>query len=333
MPRATCSTPTRSSSSSRRPDGTLPRRDRSSGFAAEAIGSAIRRRRRVVGLWPARSSRTGRSRRRGPAAGRRPGGDARPAAWPADRVGEAERRADGHARSAPIAPFTELDCGIADLLATQIAIALQNAELHARVREAAVRDPLTGLLNRRFFDEAVETAFADARRAGTELSLIVLDLDRFTEVNNDHGHAGRGRGAPPRRPGDGRRRRATGDVVARYGGEEFVVIAPGTERATDAVGLAERIRAAVAAEALTPVDGLVVPLTISAGVASRLGRRGRRPGALPGRGLGAARGEARRPRPGGQRLGRPALADLRSRQPDGAGDGGPSTASERTDGA
>ena len=51
--------------------------------------------------------------------------------------------------------------------------------LHARVAESAVRDPLTGLLNRRYFDEAVETAHANARRAGTELSLIVLDLDHF----------------------------------------------------------------------------------------------------------------------------------------------------------
>ena len=54
-------------------------------------------------------------------------------------------------------------CGIADLLVTQIAIALQNAELHARVAEAAVRDPLTGLLNRRYFDEAVETALCRRR--------------------------------------------------------------------------------------------------------------------------------------------------------------------------
>jgi diguanylate cyclase (GGDEF)-like protein len=165
--------------------------------------------------------------------------------------------------------FTELDGGIADLLSAQVAIALQNADLHAQVAESAVRDPLTGLLNRRYFDEAVETAFASARRSGAHLSLIVLDLDRFSEVNNEHGHP----------VGDAMLRRVaqamtssvrTGDIVARYGGEEFVVIAPGSS-AEDAVGLAERIRAAVAAEARRPFEGLVVPLTISAGVASRLG--------------------------------------------------------------
>ena len=85
--------------------------------------------------------------------------------------------------------YSEVERAIADLLTAQIAIALQNADLHARVADSALRDPLTGLLNRRFFDEAVETAYANARRTGTELSLIVLDLDRFSAVNNEHGHS------------------------------------------------------------------------------------------------------------------------------------------------
>lgn len=165
--------------------------------------------------------------------------------------------------------FSELELRIADLLVTQAELALQNAELHARMSEAAVRDQLTGLLNRRFFDEAVETAYAAAERAGSELSLIVLDLDRFSEVNNQHGHA----------VGDAVLKRVaramlgavrTSDIVARYGGEEFVVIAPASSR-ENAVVLAERIRAAVAADAYRPIDGLMIPLTISAGVASRIG--------------------------------------------------------------
>ncbi len=166
-------------------------------------------------------------------------------------------------------PFGELELRIADLLVTQIEVAIHNADLHARVSEAAVRDPLTGLLNRRYFDEAVEVAFASAGRDATDLSLIVLDLDRFSEVNNAHGHP----------VGDVVLRRAaramtdavrTGDIVARYGGEEFVIIAPGSSR-DDAMALAERVRAAVTAEAGRPIDGVVIPLTISAGVASRLG--------------------------------------------------------------
>ena len=143
--------------------------------------------------------------------------------------------------------YSEVERRIADLLTAQIAIALQNADLHARVAETAVRDPLTGLLNRRFFDEAVETAHANARRSGADLSLIVLDLDRFSAVNNDYGHA----------VGDAVLKRVAsairgavrdGDVVVRYGGEEFVVIAPATD-GDGAVLAAERIRAAVAATA------------------------------------------------------------------------------------
>lgn len=162
--------------------------------------------------------------------------------------------------------YSELEQGIADLLSAQIAIALQNADLHAKVAASALHDPLTGLLNRRFFDEAVETAHANARRAGTELSLIVLDLDRFSAVNNAYGHA----------VGDAVLRRVArairgavreGDIVVRYGGEEFVVIAPATD-GDGAVDAAERIRGAVAASGSELVDGRLVPLTISAGVAS-----------------------------------------------------------------
>ena len=173
--------------------------------------------------------------------------------------------------------FGPVERGIADLLVTQVAVALRNADRHAEVSDAAVRDQLTGLLNRRYFDEAVETAFATARRSDTSLSLIVLDLDRFSAVNNDHGHA----------VGDAVLRRVAramagavrvGDTVARYGGEEFVVIAPGADTA-EAVAVAERIRAAVAVASSVATDGHGVPVTVSAGVATLLGDE------LDGRGL------------------------------------------------
>jgi diguanylate cyclase (GGDEF)-like protein len=161
--------------------------------------------------------------------------------------------------------FTDLERGIADLLTAQVAIALQNADLHARVAESALRDPLTGLLNRRYFDEAIETAHANARRSGDPLSLIVLDLDHFSAVNNEHGHS----------VGDAVLRRVArsikaavrdGDIVIRYGGEEFVVIAPGTDD-EGAVWIAERVRVAVAESGVQPIDGRRIHLTISAGVA------------------------------------------------------------------
>ena len=172
---------------------------------------------------------------------------------------------------------------LAELVARAMAASLRQASLDqarreqltvmeatlAAVSDAAVRDPLTGLLNRRYFDEAVETAFAAARRSGTPLSLIVLDLDRFSAVNNEHGHA----------VGDAVLRRVAqamaattrnGDILARYGGEEFVVIAPGAD-AEAAVVVAERIRAAVAAsiaDVEADLPGADIGVTISAGVAS-----------------------------------------------------------------
>ena len=172
-------------------------------------------------------------------------------------------RVDGSRR------YTDLELRIADLLTAQATIAVRNADLHAKVAEAAVRDPLTGLLNRRYFDAALGHAFAAARRSGAPLSVIVLDLDRFSAVNNEHGHS----------VGDEVLRRVAdvlrvhvreADVVARYGGEEFVIIAPATTR-DQAVEIAERIRAAVAQTSARPIDGLHVPIALSAGVASMLG--------------------------------------------------------------
>ena len=166
----------------------------------------------------------------------------------------------------PEAPaFGALERSLGDLLATQVGVALHNADRHATARDAAVRDPLTDLLNRRFFDEAVEAAFASARRTGEPLSLIVLDLDRFSSINNEHGHAAGDivlRAVARAIEGNIR----IEDTVARYGGEEFVVIAPRTGTA-DAVMVAERIRSAIAA--LEPEGGLRI--TTSAGVASLLG--------------------------------------------------------------
>jgi diguanylate cyclase (GGDEF)-like protein len=161
--------------------------------------------------------------------------------------------------------FTELERGIGDLLVAQVAIALHNADLHARVAESALRDPLTGLLNRRYFDEAIESAYAAARRSADPLGVIVLDLDHFSAVNNEHGHS----------VGDGVLRRVAvaikhavrdGDIVVRYGGEEFVVIAPGTDD-EGAVEIAERIRHAVSRSGSELLDGRRVPVTTSAGVA------------------------------------------------------------------
>jgi diguanylate cyclase (GGDEF)-like protein len=112
-----------------------------------------------------------------------------------------------------------------------------------RLREAAHRDPLTDLLNRRGFQGVFDTELERARRAHQQLSLIVGDLDRFKRVNDSHGHAAGD--AVLERVADAIRGAKRGfDSAARIGGEEFAVLAPDCDE-NGAYMLAERIRAAV----------------------------------------------------------------------------------------
>jgi diguanylate cyclase (GGDEF)-like protein len=112
-----------------------------------------------------------------------------------------------------------------------------------RLREAAHRDPLTDLLNRRGFQDVFDIELERSRRSNQPLSLIVGDLDRFKRVNDRHGHAAGD--AVLERVADAIRGAKRGfDSAARVGGEEFAVLAPGSDE-HGAYMLAERIRAAV----------------------------------------------------------------------------------------
>jgi diguanylate cyclase (GGDEF)-like protein len=155
---------------------------------------------------------------------------------------------------------------VATLLVTGYLISVVRdslTHLIARLSDAAHRDPLTGLLNRRGFQEVFDMELERARRADEPLSLIVGDLDRFKRVNDSQGHAA----------GDAVLRRVAGtirgvkrgfDRAARVGGEEFAVLAPDCDQ-HGAYMLAERIRAAVQ-EALAAKDDAA--LTISFGIST-----------------------------------------------------------------
>ncbi len=128
----------------------------------------------------------------------------------------------------------------------------------------AVTDPLTGLHNRRFFDEILRHEVARAKRQQASVGLVVLNLDHFQHVNDALGHAS----------GDevlrsvARRLAHTvraSDILARYGGEEFVVIVPDAV-APEVRQLAERCRAAICESPIT-VDGQDVSTTASVGLA------------------------------------------------------------------
>jgi diguanylate cyclase (GGDEF)-like protein len=139
-------------------------------------------------------------------------------------------------------------------------------ELHALLKDMSLRDALTGLYNRRCLDQVLLEAWKAATNRREPLSLLMIDIDHFKQLNDKCGHAA---GDDCLREVANRlQRHATtlGGVVARYGGEEFVVVLAATD-ADIAHALAEALRNAVAA---APVKTAPAPLwvTISVGAAT-----------------------------------------------------------------
>jgi len=113
------------------------------------------------------------------------------------------------------------------VLTENISSALVNHRLQRSLREQTIRDPLTGLFNRRYMEEALTLEIARASRSDAPLSLVMCDIDHFKRFNDEYGHDA-GDIVLQAVAGVMRSRFRDGDVVCRYGGEEFTVIAPGT---------------------------------------------------------------------------------------------------------
>lgn len=156
--------------------------------------------------------------------------------------------------------------GFIEILAGQVALSLANIRLQETLRDQAIRDPLTGLFNRRYLEETLVREEGRAQRAHLPISFIAIDIDLFKRINDTHGHdAGdtvlREFGAVIRS------QTREGDIPCRYGGEEFLVVLPGGSFDI-AKARAEAIRQAVEHLELNHRGKVLPPITVSAGVAA-----------------------------------------------------------------
>src|SRR5690606_3405006 len=134
-----------------------------------------------------------------------------------------------------------------------------------RIYEAALRDGLTRAFNKRYVRDRLGVELAYARRHGSELSLVIFDIDHFKKINDTHGHLAGDtiltnlvKALQPKIREE--------DIFGRYGGEEFVVVCRGTTIG-EAEVLAERLRRSTE-ETVFEFQGTRIPVTISVGAAT-----------------------------------------------------------------
>jgi len=171
-------------------------------------------------------------------------------------------------RTSSAASFTPVETEVLTLLGAQAALALANAMLLEEVRELAIRDPLTGLYNRRHFDATLDHLLARHQRmaASTPVSAIMFDLDHFGRLNKEHGHQA-GDAVLRAFAGILHERFRSADLVARYGGEEFVAILEGATL-DDTRRLAEEVRSSLHGRVIQGPDESALRATVSAGCAA-----------------------------------------------------------------
>ncbi|WP_438969923.1 DUF484 family protein [Methylophaga sp.] len=151
-------------------------------------------------------------------------------------------------------------------LAAVVSACIENARLHEHIKLVGLRDPLTGINNRRFFDQRLLEEVSRANRFDTDLSCLFIDLDHFKRVNDLYGH----------QAGDAvlkqvsdllNDRLRNSDVLARYGGEEFVILLSHTA-SKEACEIGEQIRKRVHATHFSIPNGKRITVTLSIGLAT-----------------------------------------------------------------
>lgn len=170
----------------------------------------------------------------------------------------------GVGRFAKDQPFTDEDLHLLGVFARQALIAINNARLYKEIQTLAYTDMLTGINNRRRFFEILEKEYMRARRYKHPLSLLLLDIDHFKEINDRHGHV----------MGDAVLRwfaqecsqaiRINIDIIGRFGGEEFMILFP--ETPLDAACEASHRLLELISGAEVPVGDTRIPVTFSGGL-------------------------------------------------------------------
>ena len=153
----------------------------------------------------------------------------------------------------------------AEVIADQLAMALANMQLRERLRDQSIRDPLTGLFNRRYTEETLERELYRAIREKTHLCVLAIDVDHFKKFNDSFGHDA-GDYVLKEIAATLKTNTRKGDVVSRTGGEELLVILPHSDLESSA-SKAEQLRESVAHLALSHRGAALGAVTISIGVA------------------------------------------------------------------
>jgi len=149
--------------------------------------------------------------------------------------------------------------------ASQIALSIASLRLRESLRDQSIRDPLTGLFNRRFMQECLDRELLRGTRKNRSLAVIFIDVDHFKRFNDVFGHEAGDQVL--RSMGDFFRSHFRGDdIICRYGGEEFAIILPESS-AQDAASRAELLRITARTLKLKHNDVTLDPVTLSAGIA------------------------------------------------------------------
>ncbi len=162
--------------------------------------------------------------------------------------------------------FDRKRCDVIEMFAAHVGLELANLRMRDALRSQTVRDPLTGLFNRRYFDETLSRELLAAARHASTLAVLIIDVDHFKRLNDSQGHAA----------GDDALRtfarvlRSTfreSDVLCRYGGEEFAVILPDVDL-EHAFDRAETLRRQVTETEMCSGNAALGNITISIGAAA-----------------------------------------------------------------